>query len=98
MRAVLRAALVMLAALSPLPDLSAAYAPGSCLSRQAQRQAIETGEVMRPGRLGRRLGGKVLRLRLCHSGGGLIWRVTVLGGDGRVVAHVVDARSGAVLQ
>ncbi|MBJ3774808.1 PepSY domain-containing protein [Acuticoccus mangrovi] len=68
------------------------------MSRQERRDAVESGRVMRPGQLGRRLGGKVLRLNLCHGTGGLVWQVTILGRDGRVVGHIVDARTGQLLR
>lgn len=82
---------VVLASLVPAP---AAEAQGRCLSRGEQRQEVRSGNVVRPGQVGRSLGGKVLRLRLCRGGGGLVWQVQVLMRDGRVKAHVVDARSG----
>ncbi|WP_139312791.1 PepSY domain-containing protein [Acuticoccus yangtzensis] len=75
-----------------------AMAQGGCLSQSAQRQAIQSGDAVRPGAIGQRLGGKVLRLSLCEGAGGLTWRVTVLQGDGRVVEREVDARSGRPLR
>jgi uncharacterized membrane protein YkoI len=68
-------------------------ARAECLSRRDQRAAVRSGEVVRPGTVGKQL-GEVLQVRLCHAGGGLVWRLTVLGRDGRVVEHVVDAGSG----
>ncbi|WP_420392577.1 PepSY domain-containing protein [Acuticoccus sp.] len=73
-------------------------AQGGCLSAAEQRSAVRAGEAVRPGSIGRRLGGEVLRLNLCRQGGGLAWRVTVLQGDGRVVDRVLDARSGEPLR
>lgn len=73
---------------------SAAQAQGACLSQAAQRRAVSSGEAQRPGRIGKQLGGKVLRLSLCEGNGGLTWRFTILQGDGRVVDRVVDAKSG----
>lgn len=75
-------------------DAAPAAAQAGCLSQSAQRQAVSSGKAVRPGQIGRKLGGKVLRLSLCEGSGGLTWRVTVLQGDGRVVDRVVDARSG----
>lgn len=72
----------------------AADAQGGCLTRAEQRKAVRSGSVVRPGKVGRELGGKVLSLRLCRGGGGLVWQMQVLARDGRVRAHVVDARSG----
>ncbi|WP_146620098.1 PepSY domain-containing protein [Acuticoccus sediminis] len=75
-------------------DAAPAAAQAGCLSQSAQRQAVRSGQAVRPGQIGRKLGGKVLRLNLCEGSGGLTWRVTVLQGDGRVVDREVDARSG----
>lgn len=87
--------LVLLHIVLSLPLAStAAEAQGGCLSRAEQRQAVRSGQVVRPGKVGRTLGGKVLRLKLCRTGAGLVWQMQVLSRDGRVRAHVVDARSG----
>jgi uncharacterized membrane protein YkoI len=37
-------------------------------------------------------------MRLCRGNGGLVWNVTVLGRDGRVVHRRVDARTGRPLR
>ena len=74
-----------------------AFAQGGCLSPREQQAEVRSGRVVRPGRLGQRLGGKVLRINLCRGGRGLVWRVTVLRPNGRVVNRRVDARSGRVL-
>lgn len=97
----MRRALAILAvglSLAPPVMPSPAEAQGQCLSRQERRQAVRSGIVVRPGRLGRRFGGNVLRLDLCRGGTGLVWVVTVLRGDGRVVDLVLDARSGGRLR
>jgi uncharacterized membrane protein YkoI len=73
--------------------LAAPAAAAECLSAQEQRDAVRSGRVVRPGAVGQRL-GEVLQVRLCRSGNGLVWQLTVLGRDGRVVEHVVDAGSG----
>lgn len=87
----LMAALLALAAQAePVP----AAAQGACLSRVDQRAAVRSGDAIRPGQLRRSLGGKMLRLRLCRTAGGLVWQVTTLRKNGRVISHVVDARSG----
>ncbi len=75
--------------------LSSTAATAECLSLREQRAAVRSGEVVRPGTVGPRL-GEVLQVRLCRSGGRLVWEVTVLGRDGRVVDHIVDAGSGRV--
>lgn len=93
MRRTLAILVVLLAAVPPMSP-QPVKAQGQCLSRREARQVIRSGVVVRPGRLTRRLGGKVLRLDLCQGGGGLVWVVTLLRGDGRVVDVVVDAQSG----
>lgn len=75
--------------------LSTASAQAQCLSLQEQRAAVRSGQVVRPGMVGQKL-GEVLQVRLCRRGGSLVWEVTVLGRDGRVVEHLVDAGSGRV--
>jgi len=98
MRMILCLLLVLsLAAPAILAPISPAGAQGGCLSPREQQAEVRSGRVVRPGQLGRRLGGKVLRINLCRGGGGLVWRVTVLRPDGRVVHRRVDARSGRIL-
>lgn len=70
----------------------------SCLSRADQRAAIRSGAVMRPGRITRTMRGEVLQVRLCQAGSGLVWQITELGANGRVVGHVIDARTGRRLR
>jgi hypothetical protein len=74
------------------------YGQGRCLSESQQRDEVRARNVVRPGRLGRRLDGEVLDIRLCRSGGGLVWRATVLRPDGRVVHRTLDARTGRVIR
>ena len=97
MRYLLAAISVLLTLWLPI-EPAAPVAQGQCLSRQEQRQAVRSGRVVRPGRLGRRLGGKVLRVTLCRGGGDLVWLITVLRNDGRVLDYVIDARSGRQLR
>lgn len=72
-------------------------ASAACLAPNEQRALVRSGEVVRPGRVGRAVDGEVLRLRLCEQNGRLVYQVTVLGRNGRVRQRVVDARSGAAL-
>lgn len=87
------AILAVYTALAVVPDIRSADAQGLCLSRKETRAAVKGGVAVRPGRLGKRLPGKVLRMDLCRGGAGLVWVVTMLRGDGRVVEVVVDAQS-----
>lgn len=73
-------------------------AQGVCLTQHDQRQAIRSGRAIRPGQVRRQLGGKVLRIRLCETASGLVWQVTTLRNNGRVVGHVLDARSGRTIR
>lgn len=87
------AILAVFTALASIPDVDLADAQGLCLTRKETRAAVKGGLAARPGRLGKRLPGKVLRMDLCRGGAGLVWVVTMLRGDGRVVEVVVDAQS-----
>jgi hypothetical protein len=87
-------ALVLPAGAVPAPAL----AQGNCLSSGQQAAEVRSGRVVRPGDVGRSLGGNVLRMELCRSNGGLVWNVTVLRPDGRVEDRRVDARTGRVLR
>lgn len=89
----MRFALCLLTVTAALAGVAPTVAAAECLSAQEQRDAVRSGQVVRPGAVGQRL-GEVLQVRLCRSGGSLVWQVTVLGRDGRVVEHVVDAGSG----
>lgn len=86
----LAALFLVVAPAEPLP----AAAQGACLSRADQRQAIRSGDAIRPGQVRRALNGKVIRLDLCRTASGLVWQVTTLRKNGRVTGHVIDARSG----
>jgi uncharacterized membrane protein YkoI len=69
-----------------------------CLSREQQRQAIATGRAVPLGVAIRnarsRLGGEVVRARLCDGERGLVYLLTVLRKDGKVVRATVQASSG----
>jgi uncharacterized membrane protein YkoI len=70
-----------------------------CFSRQEQKARIAAGTVMplakvlRPAK-GR---GEVLRARLCERNGRLVYLLTVLARDGKVVRAAVDANNGALI-
>jgi uncharacterized membrane protein YkoI len=69
-----------------------------CLSREQQRQAIAAGKAVRLSVAIRnaraRLGGEVVRARLCDGERGLVYLLTVLRKDGKVVRATVQASSG----
>jgi uncharacterized membrane protein YkoI len=75
--------------------------PPRCLSPEERRAAIVNHQAMPLGRamsgVKARLGGEVVRARLCHGGTGLVYMLTVLAGDGRVTHAAIDAANGQLL-
>jgi uncharacterized membrane protein YkoI len=68
-----------------------------CLSdREARRAAQEQGLI--PLRMiidiAAERGGELVSAKLCESGGGLVYRVVILGADGEVRRLRVDAQTG----
>jgi uncharacterized membrane protein YkoI len=72
-----------------------------CLSRAEQRAAIAAGEAIPLAAarrmLRQRMGGELVRARLCHDASRLIYLLTVLARDGKVRRVTVDATSGTVI-
>jgi uncharacterized membrane protein YkoI len=70
--------------------------------QDSARQAVESGEIRSLKDILRgvrgQVDGQVLDTQLQESGGTYVYRVKVLGNDGRVRVLMVDARSGRVLQ
>jgi len=70
-----------------------------CLDKEQQRAAIASGKAVSLGvavkAVKRR--GEVVRARLCERGKVLVYMLTVLARDGKVVRVTVDATSGSVL-
>lgn len=68
----------------------------ACLSSAQVQQAIASGQAKRLSWIKQQLGnrGEIVKVSLCNSGGGLVYRLTILGSGGRVVQLSVDARSG----
>jgi uncharacterized membrane protein YkoI len=75
----------------------------ACLTRAEQRAAIAAGEAIPLAAarriLRQRLGGELVlvRARLCHDSGKLIYLLTVLTRDGKVQRVTVDATNGTVI-
>ena len=69
-----------------------------CLNKEQQRAAIASGKAVRLGVALRAVKrrGEVVRARLCEGGKGLVYMLTVLARDGKVVRVTVDATSGSV--
>jgi hypothetical protein len=74
-----------------------AAAGSHCLSDREVRRLAASGAVLRPRALRRRINGEILRIRLCYSGRGPVYRLVVMGKGGNVSRVRVDARSGAIL-
>jgi uncharacterized membrane protein YkoI len=75
----------------------------SCLTRAEQRAAIAEGHAIPLATarrmLRQRMGGELVlvRARLCHDSGKLIYLLTVLTRDGKVRRMTVDATNGTVI-
>lgn len=93
----MRTAILIGAALAAMAPLEATGASAACLPvpPSEKRDAIRSGQVMRPGALTRRVNGEIVGLDLCREGANLRWRVTVLEHSGTVKSLLLDARSGA---
>jgi outer membrane biosynthesis protein TonB len=70
-----------------------------CLTGNEQRAKTAAHAVIPLSRAMRavRAHGEIIRARLCDHGGRLVYVLTVLSGDGKVVEAGVDAGSGAVV-
>ncbi len=90
----------VLMATVPLHDAAAAEA-GACLSRDQRRTAIQNRKAVPLGRAIRsakaRHGGDVINARLCREEKGLVYVLTLLARDGKVMHVQVDAGSGSYI-
>ena len=93
--------IVTLALLPMLSSPAAAQEQPRCLSRAEQRAAIAAGEAIPLATarqmLRQRMGGEMVRARLCRESGRLIYRLTVLARDGKVRQVSIDATNGTVI-
>ncbi len=90
-------ALVVLAAALP-----AAADPPACLSQDQRRAAVLNHRAIPLARAVRDIrsrvtGAEVVGARLCDRGGQLVYLLTVLTRDGKVIRAGVNAASGAVI-
>jgi len=80
---------------------AAAQERSSCLTHAEQRAAIAEGHAIPLAAarrmLRQRMGGELVRARLCHEAGRLIYLLTVLTRDGKVRRVTVDATNGTVI-
>jgi hypothetical protein len=72
-------------------------AAAECLSGKERRQAVQSGQAMRPGQVRRAVQGELIDLKLCWQSGRLVYVATVLGNGGAVRRLTVDAFSGALV-
>lgn len=89
--------LVVLAAAGP-----AVAADPSCLTQEQRRAAVASHRAIPLARavrdVRRRIaGGEVVGARLCYHGGDLVYMLTVLARDGKVIRASVNAASGVVM-
>jgi uncharacterized membrane protein YkoI len=94
-----RAWLIPALAIAVMAADPAAAAERPCLNKEQQRAAIASGKAVRLAVAVRAVKrrGEVVRARLCEGGKGLVYMLTVLSRDGKVVRVTVDATSGSVL-
>ena len=84
-----------------LPMAAVAQERPQCLTRAEQRAAITDGQAVPLAAarrmLRQRMGGELVRARLCHDAGRLIYLLTVLTRDGKVMRVTVDATNGTLI-
>lgn len=82
-------------------DVQSARAANRCLSKEQQHAVIASGKAVRLEvalqTAKRKLGGEVVRARLCERDKGLAYLLTLLGHDGKVTRVAIDAVSGAMV-
>ena len=82
------------------PRAAADVAQRACLNQKERRALIENGTVLRLAAAMHAVRGRVpgvlVRARLCRRGEGLVYVLTVLKHDGKVVRVVVDAVKGTL--
>jgi uncharacterized membrane protein YkoI len=94
------ALVVMAFAAAPSPGFAAE--PMSCLSPQERRDAIAAKQAVPLARavsaVRRRVQGDVVRAQLCRQDRGLVYMLTVLSHNGRVIRATLDATSARFLE
>ncbi len=95
-----RGVMFLLVLLTWTASAAAAAEPGRCLNAEDRRAAIAGQQAMPLANAIKaaksRVRGEIIRARLCYSGQGLVYVLTVLGRDGRVTRVSVDAGSGTL--
>ena len=85
-------------ALCAAPDIAAAAERRSCLSSEERRAVMSARKAVPLARAIRvvkaKIGGEVVKARLCRQERGLVYVLTVLARDGKVTQARVDAADG----
>jgi uncharacterized membrane protein YkoI len=76
-------------------ELDRCLSPEQRRAAIAARQAIPLGKALWAAQA--RLGGEVVRARLCREGNELVYVLTVLAHDGKVTLATIDGTSGAFI-
>jgi uncharacterized membrane protein YkoI len=83
---------------SVLPGVAVSSERKACLSPEERRAAMTAHKAVPLGRamhvVRARIGGEVLKARLCQQERGLVYVLTVLAQDGKVTQARVDAADG----
>ena len=77
---------------------SSAVAAPDCLSGAEARKAVQSGVAIRASAIQHIVKGEILRIRLCRTKRGLIYRVTVHKPNGKVRRVKIEAHSGRILK
>ena len=81
-----------------VPGMAAGAERKACLSQEERRAAMTVHKAVPLARAMRvvkaRIGGEVLKARLCRQERGLVYVLTVLARDGKVIQARVDAADG----
>ncbi len=80
---------------------TAVQEPHICLDHEQRRAAIANQQAIPLAKVARGVGshwgGEIVKARLCQQNTGLIYELTVLMRDGKVMWLSIDALSGAVI-
>ena len=75
--------------------------PAACLSKDAQRSAVASGQSVTLARaihaIRPKTKGDVVRAQLCRGSNGLVYVLTVLSRSGKVTRATIDAANGNVI-
>ena len=92
----LRQLTIMLLMLAPLP----VAAQGECLSDTEARDEVQARKLLTVqhavSNAREKAKGEVLSAHLCHLASGFVYRISILGRDGRVARLIVNATNGQV--